>query len=431
MSSIVIVGSQWGDEGKGKIVDALAARANLVVRFQGGDNAGHTIHFGGRKYVFHILPSGILRRGVRCLIGSGVVINLKKLTEELKSIQIRPAQWRQRLRISGEAHLILPWHIAMDQAAERRRGKDPIGTTMRGIGPAYADRAARIGVRLADTLDEARLRAQLRLCLNAKRCCLPPEALRAAGDLNSVAKEIMAWAAPFAGLIDDVSLLLAEARRRKQRILFEGAQGTMLDVAAGTYPYVTASHTIAGGASVGAGVGPHDLDRIIGVAKAYTTRVGEGPFPSELKGALGAKLRALGHEFGATTGRARRCGWLDLVQLRRAVILNSLDEIALTKLDVLDDFEEIGICVAYRVGRRRLNQWPINPSDVQQAQPLIEYLPGWRTATSSSTSYARLPAAARHFIRTIEQHLKVPINMISAGKDRSQLIVRKPAFGHK
>jgi adenylosuccinate synthase len=429
MPSIVIIGAQWGDEGKGKIVDALAGRADVVVRFQGGDNAGHTVYTGDRKYVFHILPSGILRPGVQCLIGGGVVVNLKKLLEELAAIQLPASAWRRRLRISGEAHLILPCHVALDQASEAQRGKGKIGTTLRGIGPAYADRAARNGVRLADTLDPAGFRLRLRACLEAKRGCLPAAQARAVCDVERTAREILALARPFAGLIADTGLLLAEARRRNKRILFEGAQGTMLDVGAGTYPYVTSSHTVAGGVCVGAGVGPHAIDRIMGVAKAYTTRVGEGPFPSELKDATGETLRKLGGEYGATTGRPRRCGWLDLVQLRRAVRLNSLDEIVLTKLDVLDGFERIGVCVAYRVAGRRLAEWPLDPQAVQRAEPVVKYLPGWRAPTAGARTLAQLPAAARRYIKMIEEELGVPVTMVSAGKDRAQLIVRKPAFG--
>lgn len=428
MPSVVIVGAQWGDEGKGKIVDALAARADVVTRFQGGDNAGHTVYSGNKKYVFHILPSGILRAGVLCVIGGGVVVNLKKLAEELRAIQVPEAEWRRRLRISGEAHLILPCHIALDQASEARRGTDRIGTTLRGIGPAYTDRAARTGVRLADTLDKGGLRARIRTCLDAKRGCLSKTQARGICDVNRVTREILTLARPFAGVIADAGQLLAAARRKKKNILFEGAQGTMLDVGAGTYPYVTSSPTVSGGVCVGAGVGPHDIDRIIGVVKAYTTRVGEGPFPSELKNAMGDTLRKSGGEYGATTGRPRRCGWLDLVQLRRAVLLNSLDEIVLTKLDVLDGFDKIGVCVAYRVNGRCITEWPVNPADIRKVKPEWKYLPGWKCPTAGITTFAKLPPAARRYIKTIEARLNVPVTMVSAGKDRSQLIVRKPVF---
>lgn len=431
MPSVVIVGAQWGDEGKGKIVDALAARADVVVRFQGGDNAGHTVYSGGRKYVFHILPSGILRPGARCFIGGGVVLNLQKLEEELGAVGLPASAWRRRLRISGEAHLILPCHIALDEASEARRGARKIGTTLRGIGPAYADRAARVGVRLADTLNAHALRDRLRVCLDAKRGCLPASQARTVCDVDRTAARVLALARPFAGVIADVGSLLEEARRKKQRILFEGAQGAMLDVGAGTYPFVTSSHTLAGGVCVGAGVGPHAIGRIIGVTKAYTTRVGEGPFPSELTDAVGDTLRRIGGEYGATTGRPRRCGWLDLVQLRYAARLNSLDEIALTKLDVLDGFDRIGVCVAYRVGGRRMAEWPANPLDILRAEPMVEFLPGWGRSTAGATAFAKLPPAARRYVAMIEKRLGLPVTMISAGKDRSQLIVRRQAFGRR
>ncbi len=429
MPSVVIVGAQWGDEGKGKIVDALAGRAEVVVRFQGGDNAGHTVHAGGRKCVFHVLPSGILRPGVRNLIGGGVVLNLGKLDAELRAVGLPERDWRRRLRISGEAHLILPCHVALDRAAEAGRGAGKIGTTLRGIGPAYADRAARTGVRLADTLHPDAFRARLRACLEGKRRLLPAAAAREACDAERTARDILALARRFAGLIADTGLLLDAARRAGKNILFEGAQGAMLDVGAGTYPFVTSSHTLAGGACVGAGVGPRALDRVLGVAKAYTTRVGEGPFPSELDDATGEVLRRIGGEYGATTGRPRRCGWLDLVQLRYAARLNSLDEIALTKLDVLDGLDRVGVCVAYRLGGRRVAEWPVDPVDIQRAEPVIEFLPGWKRSTAGAGTFAQLPPAARRFIRMIEQSLRVPVTMISAGKDRAQLIVRRPAFG--
>ncbi len=431
MPSVVIVGSQWGDEGKGKIVDALADRADVVVRFQGGDNAGHTVYSGARKYVFHILPSGILRPGVQCIIGGGVALNLQKLGEELRSIDVPASAWRRRLRISGEAHLILPCHIAMDQVSETLRGVSKIGTTLRGIGPAYADRAARNGVRMADTLNEDFFRTRLSACLAAKRRCFTAAQARDVCDVERTATKILALARPFSGLIADSGLLLTEARRNNKRILFEGAQGAMLDVGAGTYPFVTSSNTIAGGVCVGAGVGPHAIDRILGITKAYTTRVGEGPFPSELSNATGEMLRKIGGEYGATTGRPRRCGWLDLVQLRYAARLNSLDAIVLTKLDVLDQFERIGVCVAYRVGGRRVTEWPVNPLDIQRAKPIVEFISGWQASTAAATTFGELPPAARRYVQMIEKQVGVPVSMISAGKDRSQLIIRKQAFAKK
>ncbi|MFA5042405.1 MAG: adenylosuccinate synthase [Kiritimatiellia bacterium] len=425
MPSLVIVGAQWGDEGKGKIVDALAGQADVVVRFQGGDNAGHTVFHGGRKFVFHILPSGILRSRVMNLIGGGVVVNPQKLVEELAAIRVPESAWRKRLRLSGEAHLILPCHLALDQAAEARRGAGKIGTTQRGIGPAYADRAARTGVRIGDTLDPDYFRAQVKTCLESHRAQLPKERAREVCNVERVTKETLALLKPFRDLIVDTGLLLETARRKGQHILYEGAQGTMLDIGAGTYPYVTSSHTIAGGVCVGAGIGPHAIDRILGVSKAYATRVGEGPFTTELHDATGETLRRIGGEYGATTRRPRRCGWIDIVQLRRAARLNSLDGLILTKLDVLDGFEQIGVCTAYRCGGKRLTECPVNPVELAAAEPIFTFMPGWKQSTAGATSFKELPAAARAYIDRIERWLDLPVVMISNGQDRKQLIRRK------
>ncbi|MDO9542848.1 MAG: adenylosuccinate synthase, partial [Kiritimatiellia bacterium] len=325
MASVVIVGAQWGDEGKGKVVDTLAAQAQVVVRFQGGDNAGHTVYHAGQKHVFHLLPSGILHPHILNLIGGGVVVNLEKLVKEIDGVGIDQSKLPKRLRISAEAHLILPSHVALDEKNENRLGNSKIGTTLRGIGPAYADRAARVGVRFADIFDGQFLRERLKVCFEAKRGLFSEHEMQDICNINCVAEDILALAGRLQPLLGDTGLILEEGKRAGKNILFEGAQGTMLDIGMGTYPYVTSSHTIAGAACVGAGVGPHFLDKIIGITKAYITRVGEGPFPTELKDETGEKLRANGGEYGATTGRPRRCGWLDLVQLRRAVRLNSLD----------------------------------------------------------------------------------------------------------
>lgn len=428
MPSLVIVGAQWGDEGKGKIVDALAGQADVVVRFQGGDNAGHTVYHNGQKFVFHILPSGILRPRVMNLIGGGVVVNPKKLVEELATINLPESVWRKRLRLSGEAHLILSCHLALDQAAEIQRGNNKIGTTQRGIGPAYADRAARIGVRIGDTLDPEYFRAQVKTCLDSHCALLPKDLAREVCDVDRVTKETLALLRPFRDLIVDTGVLLDAARRKGKNILYEGAQGTMLDIGAGTYPYVTSSHTIAGGVCVGAGVGPHAIDRILGVSKAYATRVGEGPFTAELHDATGDTLRRIGGEYGATTKRPRRCGWLDMVQLRRAARLNSLDGLILTKLDVLDEFDQIGVCTAYRCGGKRWTEWPDNPTALATAEPIYTFLPGWKQATTGATSFKELPPAARAYINQIERWLDLPVVMISNGQDRKQLITRKKAF---
>lgn len=428
MPSLVIVGAQWGDEGKGKIVDALAGQADVVVRFQGGDNAGHTVFHDGQKFVFHILPSGILRPRAMNIIGGGVVINPQKITDELAAIRMPEAEWRKRLRISGEAHLILDCHLALDRAAEALRGKNKIGTTQRGIGPAYADRAARTGVRMGDTLDPDYFRAQVKNCLAAKRALLPRKIASEVCNADRVARDVLKLVRPFRDLIVDTGTMLDNARCKGKRILYEGAQGTMLDIGAGTYPYVTSSNTIAGGVCVGAGVGPHAIDRILGVSKAYATRVGEGPFPSELDNNVGDNLRHVGGEYGATTKRPRRCGWLDIVELRRAARLNSLDGLILTKLDILDGFDRIGVCTAYRCRGKRLTDWPVNPVDLAAAEPVYEFLPGWKQPTTKAKRFQDLPAATRAYIAKIERWLDLPVTMISIGQDRKQLIVRQKAF---
>jgi len=428
MSSVVIVGAQWGDEGKGKVVDTLAGQARIVVRFQGGDNAGHTVYHAGEKHVFHLLPCGILRPDVLNLIGGGVVVNLEKLVKEIDGVGIDQSKLPGRLRISAEAHLILKCHIKLDEINESRRGAGKIGTTLRGIGPAYADCAARVGVRFADIFDEKLLRARLKVCFEAKRGLLSASQMRAVCNVGRVAKDILALAGRLKPLLGDTGLILAEGRRVGKNILFEGAQGTMLDIGTGTYPFVTSSHTIAGAACVGAGVGPHFLDKIIGVTKAYITRVGEGPFPTELDDAIGEKLRADGGEYGATTGRPRRCGWLDLVQLRRAVRLNSLDGLIVTKLDVLDSFDKVGLCVAYHCRGKRLTEWPENPAEASAIRPEYRFMPGWKCATGNAKSFTELPAAARKYLQTVEKEAGAPIVMISAGKERDALIIRKPVF---
>ncbi len=426
MSSVVIVGTQWGDEGKGKIVDALAEQAEVVARFQGGDNAGHTVYCDDKKYVFHVLPSGILREGVTNIIGAGVVLNPHRLAQELAALDLPASVWRKRLRISAEAHLILPCHPALDKVDEQRLGSQKVGTTLRGIGPAYADRASRIGVRAGDLLDEDYFRERLKVCFEPKRALLldQPQLL----DVERVAEDILTVTREWRELIADTSALLWEARAAGKHILYEGAQGAMLDVSAGSYPYVTSSHTIAGSVCVGAGVGPKAIDKVLGVTKAYVTRVGEGPFPSELTDATGEKLRALGLEYGATTRRPRRCGWLDLVLLRKATALSGLDGLILTKMDVLDDFDQIGVCVAYEVDGKVVTELPVNPTAYQNAKPVCEYWSGWRSPTSKAQSYAELPVNARRYIEEIEKRVGVPVEIVSAGPDRKQMIVRNAVF---
>ncbi|NLB56662.1 MAG: adenylosuccinate synthase [Lentisphaerae bacterium] len=424
MPSFVIVGAQWGDEGKGKLVDAASAKADIVVRFQGGDNAGHTVWNDGVKNVLHILPSGILRPEVLCVIGGGVVINLEKMVDELKSADVPQSEWQKRLAISAEAHLILPCHVALDKAAEEALGSAKIGTTLRGIGPAYADRSARLGVRMGDLLSKEHFMVQLQKCLDAKKLTLDEKDR----DINAIADRILAVAEPIKPLICDTSLILENAYKANKNILFEGAQGAMLDVSFGSYPFVTSSHTVAGSAAVGSGVGPHRLNKINGVVKAYTTRVGEGPFPSELKDAIGDRLRDIGNEYGATTGRPRRCGWIDFVALRRAIRTGSLDGLILTKLDVLDEFDEIGYCDSYEINGETVKEWPFNPEQVAAIKPIFNYVKGWKSPTDKAQIFEELPVAAQEFIKLIESKTDLTVTAISAGVDRKQLIVRVPFF---
>lgn len=429
MASVVIVGAQWGDEGKGKVVDTLAAQAQIVVRFQGGDNAGHTVYNAGRKHVFHLLPSGMLRPHVLNIIGGGVVINPDRLLSELQATGLNSSEWPKHLRISAEAHLIFPCHVALDKVGESRRGSGKIGTTLRGIGPAYADRAARVGVRFGDIFDKRLFRERLTVCFNAKIGLLSENEWREACDVDRTMDAMAALIARFRPLLADTGILLEDGKRAGKNILFEGAQGTMLDIGSGTYPYVTSSHTVAGAACVGAGVGPHFFDKIVGVTKAYVTRVGEGPFPTELHDKIGAQLREAGGEYGATTGRPRRCGWIDLVQLRRAARLNSLDSLVVTKLDVLDSFDMIGLCVAYRRRGKKISDWPESPDAAAAVKPEYVFMPGWKQPTGQAKSFRELPSRAQQYLTAIEKAVGVSISMVSAGKDRETLVVREPVFG--
>ncbi len=428
MPSLAIIGAQWGDEGKGKIVDAIAEKADVVIRFQGGDNAGHTVYCGGKKYVFHILPSGMLRDDVLNIIGGGVVLNPYRFRDELAEINISKNKVMKNLRISADCHLILPCHIAQDKFSEMQRGSGKIGTTQRGIGPAYADRAARLGIRAGDLLNKNYFMHQLEILLKSKQSILPKDIFDEACNIEKIAVEVLEIMEPYFPIIADTGEIIFEMYQKGKRILFEGAQGTMLDIVSGTYPFVTSSHTISGGVAVGAGIGPHLIDKIWGVSKAYTTRVGEGPFPTELKDEIGNRIRELGGEYGATTRRPRRCGWLDIVQLRKAVRLNTLDGLILTKLDVLDNFEEIGVCVGYKLDGKTISSFPANSEDLSKVLPIFEFLPGWKKSCAGHKTFKELPLETRRYINAIEEWLGVPVVMVSAGKDRSDLIIRQKAF---
>jgi adenylosuccinate synthase len=417
----VIVGAQWGDEGKGKIVDLLAERHAVVARYQGGSNAGHTVIVGEEEFRFHLLPSGVLFPGTLCVLGNGVVIDPEVLCRELDELE-RRGRSSAGVRISGNAHLVMPWHRLLDQATEVRLGELQIGTTRRGIGPAYADKASRIGIRVQDLLDEKILREKIAAAL-----LIANDVLRAHGvdplDAGQVASEALALTPRLRPYIADTSLLLAEAIERGDHVLCEGAQGTLLDLDHGTYPFVTSSNPIAGGACVGLGIGPTRIDAVLGVAKAYLTRVGSGPFPSEAGSADAELLRARGAEFGTTTGRSRRCGWLDLVGLRFAARLNGLTELALTKLDVLSGFRELPVCVAYRLqDGARTGDFPAHQSDFHHARPVFETLPGWAEPIDAARSYGDLPEAARAYVAFVEESVGVPVRLVGVGQRRDQIL---------
>ena len=420
---LVVVGAQWGDEGKGKIVDVLAADAALVARYQGGANAGHTVHVGGDEFILHQIPSGILHPGKRCLLGNGVVLDLEQFFQELDKLIARGIDAGSRVGISGRAHLLLEYHKRLDQASERARGSDRIGTTGKGIGPAYEDKIARTGIRVADLMDEARAR---RLLIAAAQRA--NERLAAAGaeqlDAAELAERVLRARPRLLPLITDTGREITDALRHGQRVLLEGAQGALLDVDHGTYPFVTSSSTTAGGATTGVGIGPTRVDNVLGVVKAYTTRVGSGPLPTELEEPLQSRLRELGGEYGATTGRPRRCGWFDAVVVQYAAQVNGLTGLAITKLDVLDGFEELKICTAYRAGDVDHGTFPYDLGVLDHAEPLYETLPGWQGDTSSARTYDELPEAARAYLGRIEELTGVPIAFVSVGTKRDQIIAR-------
>ena len=425
MANIVIIGAQWGDEGKGKIVDMLSAESDLIVRFQGGNNAGHTIKVDGKETILHLIPSGILHEGKTCLIGNGVVLDPEVFLKEVdalsaKGVDVSPA----RLGISPRTHLILPYHKAIDQAREAKRAGKKIGTTGRGIGPCYEDKVARIGVRAGDLAQPDLLREKVRFALLEKNVLLRELYKFDPVDENSVIESLLAQAARLTPYLTDVSAAIADAQARGQVVLFEGAQGIHLDIDHGTYPFVTSSNTVAGSAAAGSGTGPHALHRIVGIVKAYSTRVGSGPFPTELEDDTGSYLRAQGHEFGATTGRPRRCGWLDAVVLRETVRLNSLSEIALTKLDVLQGLPALQICVAYELDGKRLDYMPQGEGELARVRPVYEELPGFEQNISACTDFAQLPESVRRYVERIEELTGVRISMVSVGPDRQATIVR-------
>jgi adenylosuccinate synthase len=415
----VIVGAQWGDEGKGKIVDLLAQSSDLVCRYQGGPNAGHTIVSGGETFKLHHVPSGILYEGKISVIGAGCVVDPRLLVEEIDALEARGIS-TAGLRLSGNAHLIMPWHVASDSASERRLGRLQIGTTRRGIGPAYADKAARLGIRVQDVLDPKILRQKFETALAEKNRLLD-EPLEP-GDLADRMEECAARLRPY---IADTSLLVERALKAGQKVLLEGAQGTLLDLDHGTYPFVTSSNPVAGAAATGIGIGPTRIESVIGVAKAYVTRVGEGPFPTEIEGPDQERVRELGEEYGTTTGRERRCGWLDLVGLRFAARVNGMTSLVLTKLDVLSSFAEIPVCVRYALpDGTETDDFPAHQSDFHHARPVYEVLPGWQEPLDGT-----LPPAARRYVEFVEEGLELQVEMVGTGADRESVITRgQPAY---
>jgi adenylosuccinate synthase len=421
MPAIVVLGAQWGDEGKGKATDLLGSEIDYCVRYQGGNNAGHTIVVNGEKFATHLLPSGVLTPGCTPVIGNGVVMDARVLFEEIDGLEARGVD-ASRLLVSANVHLITSYHIAIDKVTERFLGKNRIGTTGRGIGPAYADKINRIGVRVADVFDEKILEAKVEAALETKNHLLVKVYNRRAISVDEVLEEIASYADRLRPLVADTSLVLNRALDEGRTVLFEGAQATMLDVDHGTYPFVTSSNPIAGGVGPGAGIGPTRIDRIIGVIKAYTTRVGSGPFPTELLDEDGDRLREIGAEFGTTTGRPRRCGWYDAVIARYAARVNGLSEFFLTKLDCLGDWEQIPVCVAYEIDGERHDEMPMTQTEFHHARPVYEFLPGWRSDISGCRTFEELPKNAQAYIRRLEELSGAPFWGVGVGPGREQSI---------
>ncbi|MEJ5359675.1 MAG: adenylosuccinate synthase [Desulfobacterales bacterium] len=428
MANVVVIGTQWGDEGKGKIVDLLSEFADVVVRFQGGNNAGHTMVIAGEKFINHLVPSGILQQKT-CVLGNGMVVDPGVLVKEMDFLAGRGiATGPERIKISELAHLILPYHRAIDLAREARRGGKPIGTTGRGIGPAYEDKVGRRGIRFADLLEWDTFQEKLAAALEEKNFLLEHYYHEKPLEAQAILEEYRAYAERLAPHVTNTSVFVEEALRRRNRLLFEGSQGTHLDIDHGTYPYVTSSNTVAANAGCGTGIGPRRISDVIGIVKAYTTRVGLGPFPTELTDEIGERLQERGAEFGSTTGRRRRCGWLDAVVLRNAVRLNGVTGLAITKLDVLDGLESLKICTHYEYEGKRLDVVPASIRVLTGCTPVYETLPGWAEPLSGVRSLSRLPRPARRFLERIEELCGVPVDIVSVGPGREQTIVRRNPF---
>lgn len=427
MSATVVIGTQWGDEGKGKIVDYLAERADVVVRYQGGNNAGHTVVVGDQEFKLHLLPSGILYNGKTCVIGNGVVVDPKVMLEEIRSMQAKGID-TSSLKLSNRAHLIMPYHRLLDEVEETSRGEFKIGTTKRGIGPCYMDKNARSGIRVCDLLEPEEFKEKLARNLEAKNHLLKAVYNTGGFDFDEVLKEYQEYAEQLRPYVADTSAILHESIKAGQKVLFEGAQATLLDLDHGTYPYVTSSHPIAGGACIGAGVGPSKISKVVGVVKAYTTRVGEGPFPTELHDATGDLIREEGHEYGTTTGRPRRCGWLDACIIRYAGYVSGMDYMAITRLDILDKLPAVKICVAYKYNGKIINEFPASLNVLSQVEPVYEELPGWQQPTSHIRSYEDLPLNARRYVERLSEVSGIAIGLVSVGPGREQTMILADMF---
>ncbi|MEN2985301.1 MAG: adenylosuccinate synthase [Thermodesulfovibrionaceae bacterium] len=422
MGTVAIIGAQWGDEGKGKIVDFLTEKCDYVVRFQGGCNAGHTVVVGDEKYVLHLIPSGILYKDKKCIIGNGVVLDPAALLREIETLKDKGVEINENLYIAKNCHLIMPYHIALEEEAEKRK---KIGTTKRGIGPCYTDKIARAGIRVVDLFFPEILKSKIKANLELVNFVLENFYKTNTFDEENIFSQYMEYAEKLRKYIIDADIIINDAIDKGKNILFEGAQGTLLDIDHGTYPYVTSSNTVAGGICTGAGVSPKKINNILGVVKAYTTRVGEGPFPTELRDEVGVYLREKGGEYGATTGRPRRCGWLDLVAVKHSLRINGFTGIAITKLDVLDEFEKLKVCVGYKCGEEIFHDFPKEIEILKNCEPIYEELPGWKEKTKGIRDYDKLPKNAKEYLSFIEDFLKVKIQLISTGMKRDEIIVRE------
>lgn len=423
MANTILVGAQWGDEGKGKVIDYLSAQSDVIVRAQGGNNAGHTVEFNDKKFVLHLIPSGILNTAGLCVISNGVVIDPAVLIEELTMLQRRKIKTKERLFISDAAHIIFPYHKLFDELKEKEKGKNKIGTTKRGIGPCYADKINRLGIRVADLLDKELFASKLKRNIKEKNIFLKKIYNHPGLSYAKILAEYSAYAKKIKPYVTNTALLINEAVQQKKSVLFEGAQGTLLDIDHGTYPFVTSSNSTSGGAITGSGVGPTKIDHVLGVIKAYTTRVGEGPFPTEFDPYYMELIRTKGEEFGATTGRPRRCGWFDVLIAKYAVMINGVDQLVVTKLDVLDELDTIKVCVGYQYKGTIIRDYPTKTEILENATPVYEEFPGWNTDTSGIRSFKDLPRKAQQYLKAIEKMVQAKVVMVSVGADRDQTII--------